>query len=289
MRTRRRDTNRATGRRATGRRATGHSATGRWAGGLLALAMLAGGTVGCSSAAKTLTFCTDPTYPPAEFYQVQQVGTASLKRQLAGADIDIATAVAKRLGRPVAFVDIPFDQTIPALLGGKCDAIISFMNDTPQRRRQVSFVDYLAAGQTILLPKGAPPASQVSDLYGRTVSVAKDTTEQEFLQAQDAHTPAGQSIKILSYATEDDAIYALQHGKASAYFGDAPIVAAAANADSSLAVGAQLVPPIPVGIALRPGDPLRAQIAQAIKAMYQNGTMGSILSKWHWASYALTR
>jgi polar amino acid transport system substrate-binding protein len=275
MRTARRDTSRA---------------AGRWAGGLLALALVAGGAAGCSSSspAKTLTFCTDPTYPPAEFYQVQQVGTVSLKRQLAGADIDIATAVAKQLGRPVSFVDTPFDQIIAALLGGQCDAIISFMNDTSQRRRQVTFVDYLAAGQTILLPKGAPPVRQVSDLYGRTVSVAEDTTEQQFLQAQDAHAPAGRTIKILSFATENDAIYALQHGVADAYFGDAPIVAAAANADSSLAVGGQLVPPIPVGIALRPGDPLRAQVARAIKSMYQDGTMGTILSKWGWASYALT-
>jgi len=263
-------------------------AAGRLAGGLLALALLAGGAVGCSSTPPTLTFCTDPTYPPAEFYQVQQVGTVTLKRQLVGADIDIGTAVAKRLGRPVSFVDTPFDQIIPALLAGQCDAIISFMNDTPQRRRQVTFVDYLAAGQLILLPKGAPAVSQVSDLYGRTVSVAQDTTEQQFLQAQNAHAPAGRTIKILSFATEDDAIYALQHGAADAYFGDAPIVIAAASADSSLAVGAQLVPPIPVGIALRPGDPLQAQIAQAIKAMYQDGTMGTILSKWGWTSYALT-
>jgi polar amino acid transport system substrate-binding protein len=270
----------------TGRRGTSRAA-GRWAGVVLALALVAGGTVGCSSATKSLTFCTDPTYPPAEFYQVQRVGTASLKRNLAGADIDIGTAVAKLLNRPVAFVDTPFDQIITALLGGKCDAAISFMNNTAQRRRQVTFVDYLAAGQTILLPKGAPPTSQVSDLYGRTVSVAKDTTEQQFLQAQDAHAPAGRSIKILSYATEDDAIYALEHGAANAYFGDAPIVLAAARADSSLEIGPQIVPPIPVGIALRPGDQLRAQIAKAIRTMYQKGTMGAILSKWGWGSYAL--
>lgn len=259
----------------------------RWAGALLAAALVAGGIAGCSTPAKTLTFCTDPTYPPAEFYKVQQVGTQTLKRQLAGADIDIGTAVAQRLGRPVSFADTPFDQIIAALLGGQCDAIISFMNDTPQRRRQVAFVDYLAAGQLILLPKGAPPVTAVSDLYGRTVSVAEDTTEQQFLQAQNAHAPAGRPIKILSFATEDDAIYALQHGVAGAYFGDAPIVLAAAAADSSLTAGAQLVPPIPVGIAVRPGDPLQAQIAQAIKAMYQDGTMGTILSRWGWARYAL--
>ena len=260
----------------------------RWVGGMLALALLGGGAAGCSPSPKTLTFCTDPTYPPAEFYQAAQVGTLTLKRKLVGADIDIGSAVAKQLGRPVAFADTPFDQIIAALQAGKCDAIISFMNDTLQRRQQVAFVDYLAAGQMILLPKGAPAVSQVSDLYGRTVSVAQGTTEQQFLQALNARAPAGRPIKIVSFATENDAIYALQHGAADAYFGDTPIVITAAAADSSLTAGAELVPPIPVGIAVRPGDPLHAQIAQAIKSMYQDGTMGTILSKWNWTRYAHT-
>jgi polar amino acid transport system substrate-binding protein len=261
---------------------------GRLAGGLLAVVLLAGGAAGCSSAAPTLTFCTDPTYPPAEFYQVQQVGTVTLKRQLVGADIDIGTAVAKSLGRPVSFVNTQFDQIIGALQAGQCDAIISFMNDTSPRRRLVTFVDYLAAGQMILLPKGAPAVSQVADLYGRTVSVQQGTTGQQFLHAQNARAPAGRPIKILSFASDNDAIYALQHGVVGAYFGDAPVVIAAAEADHSLIAGAQLVPPIPVGVAVRPGDPLQAQIAQAIKSMYQDGTMGTILSKWGWTRYALT-
>jgi polar amino acid transport system substrate-binding protein len=265
---------------------------GRLVGGLLAVVLLAvvllaGGAVGCTSAASTLTFCTDPTDPPAEFYQVQQVGTQTLKRQLAGADIDIGTAVAKSLGRPVSFVNTPFNQIIGALQARQCDAIISFINDTPQRRRLVTFVDYLAAGQMILLPNGAPAVSQVPDLYGRTVSVQQGTTGQQFLQAQNARAPTGRPIKILSFASDNDAIYALQHGAVGAYFGDAPVVIAAAEADHSLMAGAQLVPPIPVGVAVRPGDPLRAQVAQAIKSMYQDGRMGTILSKWGWTRYAL--
>lgn len=270
-------------------RPNGRRAARRGAGGLLAAALLAGGVAGCSTAAKTLTFCTDPTYPPAEFYKVQQVGTQTLKRQLAGADIDIGTAVGKRLGRPVSFTDTPFEQIIAALRDKNCDAIISFMNDTPQRRRLVTFADYLAAGQLILLREGAPPVRRVQDLYGRTVSVAQGTTEQQFLQAQNVHAPVGRPIKIVSFASENDAIYALQRGVVGAYFGDAPIVLAAARADPSLTVGAQLVPPIPVGIAVRPGNPLGAQIAQAIKAMYKDGTMGAILSRWGFTRYALPR
>jgi hypothetical protein len=40
------------------------------------------------------------------------------------------------------------------------------------------------------------------------------------------------------------------------------------------------VKPIPIGIALRPGDPRIGGIQKAVKDMYQSGTMGSILTKW---------
>ena len=41
-------------------------------------------------------------------------------------------------------------------LGKKCDAIISGMNDTPERRKQVDFVDYLKVGQSLMVKKGNP-------------------------------------------------------------------------------------------------------------------------------------
>ena len=69
--------------------------------------------------AGTLTFCTDATYPPEEFFQ----GT-----KLVGSDIDIATDVAKRLGKTAKFQNTGFDGIIAALLAKKCDAIISGMN-----------------------------------------------------------------------------------------------------------------------------------------------------------------
>jgi amino acid permease len=58
-------------------------------------------------------------------------------------------------------------------------------------------------------------------------------------------------------------------------------------ADSSLVQGAQLVKPIPIGIALRPGDPRIGGIQKAVKDMYQSGTMGSILTKWKFNRYAI--
>src|SRR5439155_24302547 len=95
----------------------------------------------------SLVFCSDISYPPEEFVQ---------SGKNLGSDIDIATAVAKRLGMTAKFQNTGFDGIIAALLANKCDAIISGMNDTPQRRKSVSFVDYLSFRQSFLVKKGNP-------------------------------------------------------------------------------------------------------------------------------------
>lgn len=255
-----------------------------------AVVLLTVGLSACSSgsSSNTLSFCTDPTYPPAEFYQVSKVGTVSLKRQLVGADIDIASAVAHRMGKSARFVSTNFSDIIGSLLDKKCDAIISLMNDTSQRRNKVSFVDYLAAGQDLMLKKGTRPINSLAELYGRSVSVASDTTEEAFLKAANKAAPGGKQIVIKSYPSENNAILALDNGKVEAYFGDAPIVQSAVAANSSLVRGAQLVKPIPIGIALRHGDSRIAAVRKAIHSMYSDGTMGRILSKWKFTSYAIT-
>jgi polar amino acid transport system substrate-binding protein len=242
---------------------------------------------GAAASGGTIVYCSDVSYPPAEFYQVTLRGTHELTRTLAGADIEIGRAVAKRIGAGADFVNTPFSAIISSLQEKKCDAIISFMNDTEQRRQDLDFVDYLAAGQSTMTKKGAPPVHTVNDLFGKTVAVTKGTTEEQFLDSHN-HPPAGkQPIKILAFSTDNDATYALTQGAAEVYFGDAPVVTAAVNGNSGLTAGAQLVAPIPIGIGLRKGDARLDRMKQAIHDMYTDGSMAAILVKWKLIQYAI--
>ena len=99
------------------------------------------------SSAGKIVYCTDATYPPEEYFKGSKI---------VGSDIDIGTAVAKLMGVKAQFKNTAFDSIIAALLTKKCDAIISGMNDTPERRKQVDFVDYLKVGQSIMVKKGNP-------------------------------------------------------------------------------------------------------------------------------------
>jgi hypothetical protein len=152
------------------------------------------------------------------------------------------------MGKDARFVSTKFSDIIDHLLDKKCDAIISLMNDTSQRRTEVRFVDYLAAGQHLMVKKGTTPINSLAELCGRSVSVASGTTEEDFLKAANEAAPGGKRIVTKSYPSENNAILALDNGKVEAYFGDAPVVQGAVAADSSLVRGAELVKPIPVGI-----------------------------------------
>ncbi len=106
-----------------------------------------------------IVYCTDATYPPEESFQGSKI---------VGSDIDIATGVAKLMGLKAEFKNTGFDGIIAALLSKNCDAIISGMNDTPERRKQVDFVDYLKVGQSIMVKKGNPDKiSSLESLSGK--------------------------------------------------------------------------------------------------------------------------
>jgi len=254
------------------------------AAALAAGAPAAGPASSRSASADKLLFCSDITYPPEEYYE----GSKPV-----GSDIDIGTEVARRLKRKADFANTGFDGIIAALLGKKCDAIISGMNDTPERRKQVAFVDYIAVGQSLMVKKGNPHhINRLRDLAGKSVSVEVGTTNKDFLEAQSKKLQkAGQKgIDVVAFPKDTDAVTALKTGKVDAYFGDSPVVAYYIARNTDVTFGGAPINPIPVGIALRKSDTqLKRQIQTAVNRMYADGTMKKILAKWKMGATALKK
>lgn len=221
-----------------------------------------------------IVFCTDPTYPPEESMQ----GT-----KFVGSDIDIASGVAAQMGVKASFKNTTFDSIIAALKTKKCDAIISGMNDTAARRKQVDFTDYLKVGQSILVKKGNPEhITKLADLAGKSVSVESGTTNRDFLAAESSKlVKAGKkAISIKTFPKDTDAAAALKAGRVDAYFGDSPVAVYYAARDKSFAIGGAPISPIAIGIATRKGDPLTAATKKAINALYASGSIKKIVAKW---------
>jgi polar amino acid transport system substrate-binding protein len=225
-----------------------------------------------------LVFCSDITYPPEESYKA---GTTTPE----GSDIDIGNYIAKKMGVTGRFDNTGFDGIIAALLAKKCDAIISGMNDTPARRKVVSFVDYLKVGQSFMVKSGNPQnITGLDSLAGKAASVETGTTNKDFLDAQSKKLVAQgkKAIKVVPFPKDTDAANALKTGKVDAYFGDAPVAAYYIEKDpSSFSIGGTPVNPISIGIAILKSDTeLQAAVTKAVDAMYADGTMDKILMTW---------
>jgi polar amino acid transport system substrate-binding protein len=249
-------------------------------------ALIAGLALAASGAAAggKLVYCSDITYPPEEFYQGGKP---------AGSDIDIGNQVAKRLGKSAQFDNTGFDGIIAALLAKKCDAIISGMNDTPERRKQVGFVDYIKVGQSVMVKAGNPEhLNSLSALSGKSVAVEVGTTNKTFLdeESKKLKKQGKKGINVTPFPKDTDAAAALKTGRVDAYFGDSPVVAYYVQKDKSFAFGGSPVNPILVGIAIRRDDAtLKSGVQKAVDAMYKDGTMKKVLAKWKMSATALKK
>jgi len=230
------------------------------------------------SSAGKLVFCSDITYPPEESYKQ---GTTTPE----GSDIDIGNYIAEKMGVKARFDNTGFDGIIAALLAKKCDAVISGMNDTPERRKQVAFVDYLKVGQSFMVKKGNPEhITGIDSLAGKSASVETGTTNKDFLDAQSKRlTSQGKkAIKVVTFPKDTDAANALRTGRVDAYFGDAPVVAYyIEKTPDAFSLGGTPVNPISIGIAINKSNTeLQSAVTKAIDMIYSDGTIDTILTRW---------
>ena len=131
--------------------------------------------------------------------------------------------------------------------------------------------------------------TSIANLAGKRVSVESGTTNRDFLAATSKKlVKAGKkAITIVTFPKDTDAASALKAGRVDAYFGDTPPVVYYIDHDPSLAIGVSPIAPIPIGIAIRKGDPLRAATQKAITTMYASGTIKRILARWEMSKAVL--
>lgn len=232
------------------------------------------------TSAGKLVFCSDISYAPEEFYAADG-STAQ------GSDIDIATEIAKRFNVSVEIDNTGFDGIIPALKAKKCDLIISGMNSTPERAKEVDFVDYLSVGQGLLVSAGNPKGIHtLDDLSGKTVAVQLGTTNELALKAANTQLKAaGKSlIDIQTFQVDTDAFQQLKLGRVDAYSTDSPVVAyynSLPENAGKFEIGGTPIAPAPIGIAIRKDETdLKTAVQAAIDGMYADGTLKQIVAKW---------
>jgi len=151
----------------------------------------------------------DTAFPPFEF--------ANESGDYVGFDVDLMTAMAKKMGLELEVVSTAWDGIIPALVSDRYDVIMSAMTITEERQQQIAFSDpYIKADIAITAPVDAPIES-AEGLAGKIVGVQIDTTGQFAVE----EVEGVQEIK--KYETVLNAFQDLYSGRIDAVVNDAPV------------------------------------------------------------------
>ena len=176
---------------------------------LAALALtIFGSTVVAEEKDKPLIVGMELAYPPFEMTDTSGKPT--------GVSVDLATDLAKSLGRPVVIQNTAFDGLIPALKTGKVDLVISSMTATAERAQSIDFSEpYISTGLSLLLKKDST-AKGIADLdrEGVKVAVKKGTTGHIFA------TNNLKKAQVLVLDKESAAVLEVSQGKADAFIYD---------------------------------------------------------------------
>ena len=120
----------------------------------------------------------DATFPPLAYLAVVErvEGDKTVKEtKVVGFEVDLCTAVAKKMGLTLEVVPTDWDNIVPALLDDRVDMIMSAMVITPELEQEVSFTEpYLPYVLAISTPSNAPIADSAG-LAGKVVGVQEGT------------------------------------------------------------------------------------------------------------------
>lgn len=144
-------------------------------------------------------------YPPYEFVDVSQGD-----KTVIGVDMELAKAIADKIGVTLEIQDMNFQSVLASLASGKVDIAISGINPTDERRKTVDFSDiYLPTEQMMLIRKeDAAKYQKLEDFYGKNIAVQKSTTQEHIANEEI------KDAKIVALAHVPEAVLELKHGKA---------------------------------------------------------------------------
>lgn len=155
---------------------------------LLACALLICGANSKTLREGTLKVATEGTFSPFSYYND--------KNELVGYDVDVARAVAEKLGLKIEFLTAPWDAMLAAFDAGKADAVFNQVSITDERKKKYEYsVPYTVVYGAIIAHKDNNDIKSFEDLKGK-----KNADSATSNWAQVAKKYGAQNVTVDSFA-----------------------------------------------------------------------------------------
>ena len=214
-----------------------------------------------------LTMSTNAAFPPYEM-------TAD-DGSFEGIDIEVAAAIADKLGLELQVDDMDFDAALLAAQNGKSDMVMAGVTVTDERQKVMDFSDTYAEGiQSVIVPEDSDIAS-VDDLAGKTIGTQRGTTGYIYC------TDDFGEDSVVAYDNGLTAVQALNNGQVDAVVIDnAPAKEfVAANTGLKILDTAYAQEDYAIGVA-KGNTALLDAINGALEELQADGTLQSIVDKY---------
>jgi len=222
-------------------------------------------------AADKIRFASSATYPPFE--------SLDSNNQVVGFDIDLAKALCEKMQADCTFTNNAFDSLIPSLKFRRFDAVISGMDITAERSKQVAFTQPYYANSAVVIAR-SKNFTQQDQLAGKRIGMENGTTHQKYLLEKHP------DVVAVAYDSYQNAILDLKNNRLDGVFGDTAVVNQWLKTNPELhTVGEHITDPdyfgTGLGIAVRlDNHALLEKLNAALNAAKADGTLQRINDKW---------
>ena len=154
--------------------------------------------------AGTLTVATEGTYRPFSYHE-------DGSGDLTGYDVEVAEAVADKLGLEIEFQETQWDAIFAGLDAGRFDVIANQVSINPEREEQYLFSEpYTVSPGVIVVKEGDSSISSFDDLAGKTTAQSLTSNWYELAQESGANVEAvegwAQAVALLEQGRVDATI-----------------------------------------------------------------------------------
>ena len=199
-----------------------------------------------------------------------------------GIDVEVAQAIAEKLGLELVIDDMGFNAALTAVQQGQSDIAMAGITITEDRQAVMDFSDSYATGVQVVIVKADSPAVQSIDDLASAALIGCQADTTGYIYASDTPENGGYGADhVIAYDTGALAVMALANGQIDAVIIDNEPAKAfvAANEGLEILEGEWVVEDYAIGFA-KGNDALREAVNAAMAELKADGTFQGIVDKY---------
>jgi len=198
-------------------------------------------------------------------------------REMVGFDVDLCSALAKRLGVAAKITPLSVEARVPEVKMGRVDVTVANLAYTLGRAEQIQFSDPYYLAKEMLAVKASDPGTSKADFKGKRLASTKGSTSELSIKLNGSEP--------VTFQDTGSAYMAVQQNKALGMVANTMTITKLVNQSKTAGIELKMITePMafqPIGVGMKKDEPaLLAKINATLLEMDKAGEINQIWAKW---------